>query len=177
MAPEEICHLLESQCGDAIVGTSLDGCRPFVQVAPKRWPEVALVLRDDDRLGFNLLNSITALDLLADDQLACVYDLSRVPIEPLGDLLTEPHTAAVRVVTDRKNPTIPSVASVWMAADWHEREAYDLMGIVFSGHPDHRRILCPDDWVGHPLRKDYEFPLAYHAIPGSTEYDLPNPRH
>jgi NADH-quinone oxidoreductase subunit C len=72
---------------------------------------------------------------------------------------------------------IPSVADIWSAADWHEREAYDLMGVTFTGHPDPRRILCPDDWEGHPLRKDYEFPLEYHGIPGTTEYELPNPRH
>jgi NADH-quinone oxidoreductase subunit C len=53
---------------------------------------------------------------------------------------------------------------VWRTADWHERECYDLLGIRFVGHPDLRRILLADDWVGYPLRKDYEYPLEYHDI-------------
>ncbi|MBL0020770.1 MAG: NADH-quinone oxidoreductase subunit C [Bacteroidetes bacterium] len=61
-------------------------------------------------------------------------------------------------------PVIPSVSSIWLAANWHEREAYDLVGIWFEGHPDMRRILMPEDWTGHPLRKDYVNPEYYHDI-------------
>ena len=61
-------------------------------------------------------------------------------------------------------PEIPSVTGVWRTADWHEREVFDLSGIFFIGHPDLRRILCPEDWVGYPLRRDYEMPLEYHGI-------------
>jgi len=177
MAPEEICRLLKDRWGDAVVETALEGGHPHARVAADRWPEVAVFLRDDPRLSFNLLRCISAVDLLADNQLACVYDLMHVPLDRIEELATQTREFAVRIVTDRDNPAIPSVAHVWPAADWHEREAYDLMGITFSGHPDHRRILCPDDWVGHPLRKDYEFPLEYHGIPGTTEYELTNPRH
>ena len=63
-------------------------------------------------------------------------------------------------------PEIPSVASVWTTAIWHEREVYDLSGVNFIGHPELKRILCPDDWEGHPLRKDYEMPLEYHGMRG-----------
>ena len=63
-------------------------------------------------------------------------------------------------------PVVPSVSSLWGIANWHEREAYDLVGIHFEGHPNLRRILCPEDWVGHALRKDYAFPLEYHGVRG-----------
>jgi NADH-quinone oxidoreductase subunit C len=177
MAPEEICKLLEDRFADAIVRAVVEGGHPYVEVRAVRWPEVARFLRDDPRLGFNLLNCITSLDLLAEDKLACVYDLTRLPLDRGSELIGATHFFAVRVVTPRADPKIPSVADVWRAADWHEREAYDLMGIIFTGHPDLRRILCPEDWDGHPLRKDYEFPLSYHDIPATTEYELPNPRH
>jgi len=68
----------------------------------------------------------------------------------------------VRVPKD--NPHVPSVESVWKTANWHEREAYDLIGVVFDGHPDLRRILLPDDWEGHPLRKDYKVPEFYNGM-------------
>ncbi len=177
MAPEEICKLLQTEFGEAIVETVVDGGHPYAQVVPEKWPEVALFLRDDARLVFNFLRSISSVDLAADNKLACVYDLNHLPTDNPTELITDTCEFAVRVVTDRDNPLIPSVAHVWPTANWHEREAFDLMGIEFSDHPDLRRILCPEDWVGHPLRKDYEFPREYHGIPGTTEYELPNPRH
>jgi NADH-quinone oxidoreductase subunit C len=177
VAPEEICRLLQSQFGDGLVDTVLEGAHPYAQVAAPHWPEIAVFLRDDARLRFNMQRSISSLDLIADNQLACVYDLMHVPMDQPTELMTETIEFAVRVVVDRDKPVIPSVTGVWPTAEWHEREAYDLMGIVFKGHPDLRRILCPEDWEGHALRKDYEFPLEYHGIPGTTEYELTNPQH
>jgi NADH-quinone oxidoreductase subunit C len=177
VAPEEICSLLQSQFGDAIMDTVLEGAHPFAEVTAERWLDVATFLRDDPRLAFNMLRSVSSVDLIDDGKLACVYDMMHVPTDKPTDLITQTREFAVRVCTDRENPVIPSVVHLWPTADWHEREAYDLMGIGFAGHPDLRRILCPNDWVGHPLRKDYEFPLEYHGIPATTEYELTNPKH
>ncbi|MBI4717184.1 MAG: NADH-quinone oxidoreductase subunit C [Planctomycetes bacterium] len=177
MVPEEICKLLKGEFGEAVVDTTLGGGHPCAVIAADAWPRVAAFLRDDARLRLNMLRCISALDLLSDNKLACVYDLMHVSLDRPAELKTATTEFSVRVMVDRDRPVIPSVAHVWPAAEWHEREAYDLMGIEFAGHPDPRRILCPDDWDGHPLRKDYEFPLEYHGIPSTTEYELTNPRH
>ncbi len=75
------------------------------------------------------------------------------------------HRATLKTRLDRKYPAVSSVVSVWPGAGWHERETYDLYGVRFDGHPDLRRILLPEDWQGHPLRKDYEYPDEYRGIP------------
>ncbi len=177
MVPEEICKLLQSEFGEAIVETVVEGAHPYAVVSAEKWPEVAEFLRDDSRTAMNFLRSISSLDLVDDNKLACVYDLNHVPTQSPTDLITETHEFAIRVVTDRDHPAIPSVAHLWPTADWHEREAFDLMGIRFEGHPDLTRILLPHDWEGYPLRKDYEYPLEYHGIPATTEHELTNPRH
>jgi len=186
MSPEEVCELLKERFGDAIEGTALQGGRPYATVNAPRWPEVARFLRDDPRLRFNLLRCISAVDLLAANKLAAVYDLLSIADGPPAALCECRHEFAVRAETNRDHPHLPTVSDIWLAADWHEREAYDLMGLVFDGHPDTvtdqngthpRRILCPDDWEGHPLRKDYLFPVEYQGIPATTEHELTSPRH
>lgn len=74
-------------------------------------------------------------------------------------------------------PEIDSVCSVWKAADWQERECYDMVGVKFNGHPDHRRILCPDDWEGFPLRKDYVAQEKYHGMEIYPEHKKNNEDH
>jgi len=114
----------------------------FVDAA--KLSEVALCLRD--RLGFDYLSMISAVDR-KDEGFEVVYHL-------LALLANKKLVIKVRV-PDRENPTVPSVVGVWPTANFHEREAWDLMGVRFEGHPDLRRILMREDWVGHPLRKDY----------------------
>jgi NADH-quinone oxidoreductase subunit C len=75
------------------------------------------------------------------------------------------HRLSFKVRVARDNPKIPSVVSIWPAANWHERETFDLVGIIYEGHPFLKRILLPEDWEGHPLRKDYQFPKFYRDIP------------
>ena len=70
----------------------------------------------------------------------------------------------LKVDASRDKPKVPSVETVWKAANWLEREIYDLLGVEFVGHSDLRRLLMPEDWVGHPLRKDFVEPDEYHGI-------------
>jgi NADH-quinone oxidoreductase subunit C len=185
MSPELTSKKLSEIFKDAVVSSAADSSHPCVVVAAERWLEVATYLRDD--MGFNMLRCLTALDMLEDNRFAIVYDLHAMQAsdEPTG-LWTLAAEFAIRVEVDRDAAEVPSVAALWPAADWHEREAYDMMGIRFTDHPDAvtdhdgthpRRILCPDDWVGYPLRKDYLFPMEYHGIPATTEFELTSPRH
>jgi NADH-quinone oxidoreductase subunit C len=82
------------------------------------------------------------------------------------------HGIVLKVEADRAAPSVPSVEAVWKAANWMEREVFDLFGVEFPGHPDLRRVLLPDDWVGHPLRKDYQEAGGYHGISNVRESPL-----
>jgi NADH-quinone oxidoreductase subunit C len=79
------------------------------------------------------------------------------------------HMMVLKVSASRDDPVIRTVAGVWRAANWHEREVFDLLGVRFEGHPDMRRLLMPEDWLGHPLRKDFVEPEEYHGIKTSRE--------
>lgn len=166
---------LKKRFGDAIVGSNLQAIDPWVEVTPAGLVAVSTFLRDDPDLAFDMLNCITAVDYFEPDpkkaaktpwqpHLEVVYHLSSI---------RRKHTLVLKVMLPRwKNdqpgelPEVPTVSGVWATADWHEREVYDLSGVRFVGHPNLRRILCPEDWVGYPLRKDYELPLEYHGIRG-----------
>lgn len=185
--PEEITDLLKKQFGDKIAGFTFETAHPRIEIRADAWPEVAKFLRSDSRLQLDFLRCITAVDMLEDEQFVVEYDLfsARPTAKPAGPW-TLANEIAFAVKVPRNNPRIPTVANIWRAADWHEREAYDLMGIVFDGHPDSvtdhdgthpRRILCPDDWAGHALQKDYKFPMEYHGIPAVTEHEQTRPIH
>jgi NADH-quinone oxidoreductase subunit C len=174
MTASDIAQLLEAQFGTAITGKNLTALDPFVIVDPSRLVDVCSFLRDDPRLKFELLNDITGVDYLEPD----VKKAPKAGFEPHLEVLyhlssfTFPgRRFTVKLSLPRWKddqpgmlPEIPSVANIWRTADWHEREVFDLIGIFFTGHPDLRRILLADDWIGHPLRKDFEYPLEYHGI-------------
>ena len=162
MNATEIARRLTDQFGSAITASFPEDKHPRVHTTAEHWRDMAVYLRDEPDLTFDWLSCISAVDYVTDDQLCAVYDLYATKHKL---------DFAVKVYVDRANAKIPSVMDIWSAADWHEREAYDLMGIHFDGHSDLRRILLPEDWVGHPLRKDYQFPREYHGIPGTTELD------
>jgi NADH-quinone oxidoreductase subunit C len=113
-------------------------------------------LRDDEALRFEFLANLTAVDWPKLQRIECVYHLFSY---------AHRHEVTVKVYLPRGNPRAPSVAGLWHCADWLEREQYDLLGVVFDGHPDLRRLLMPDDWVGHPMRKDYGEASEYRGMP------------
>ena len=110
--------------------------------------EVCRFLRDDPRFDFNMLADLTAVDLGIDQdpRFEVVYHLNS---------LTKYHRLRLKALLPADEPTIASVTPVWKTADWLERETFDMFGIVFEGHPDLRRILMPQEFQWHPLRKDY----------------------
>jgi NADH-quinone oxidoreductase subunit C len=162
MQSRDIVALLKNRFGEKILAAYPDDKHPRVHVDRAHWREIAEFLLNDPTLKLDWLANHTGIDYVADDKMAVCHDLYSYDLK---------HTFAVKVFCPRNDPHVPSVADLWPAADWHEREAFDLLGIIFDGHPDLRRILCADDWEGFPLRKDYVFPREYHGIPGSVELD------
>jgi NADH-quinone oxidoreductase subunit C len=162
MTPQEIVNLLQQRFGSRITAALPADRHPRVHVNADDAREVLEFLHGEPKLKFDWLANLSGVDYVADGKMAVVYDLWSFN---LG------HTFAVKAYCPRDNPHVPSVVDLWAAADWNEREAYDMFGIVFDGHPDLRRILCADDWEGYPLRKDYVFPREYHGIPASVELD------
>lgn len=158
---EKIAQDISEKFGaEAIVNVENSGLQPWIQPQPAFLVAICTWLRDNPDYYFDFLANITAVDYHPEERFAVVYNLSSIPHQLQLTLRIE----LVHGRTTANLPEAPSVASVWRTADWHEREAFDLMGIFFSGHPDLRRILMPDDWDGYPLRKDYVDPETYHGI-------------
>jgi NADH-quinone oxidoreductase subunit C len=117
---------------------------PTLVVKNERWLQTAHLFRSHAELNCNYLRNVSGVDY--ETHMEVVY-------YPLN--LDSRHVYCIKVKTDRETPSVASVTPIWETANWNEREIYDLLGIEFPGHPDLRRIMMPDDWVGHPLRKDY----------------------
>ena len=131
---------------------SRDGM-PTIVVPRDLLPDAARALRDDPALGFPFLADIVPVDYFPrEPRYELVYLLASLGTAGFGDT---PKRLRVKVRVPNEDAVVPTVTSVWAAANWAEREAYDLYGVHFAGHPDLRRILMPDDWEGHPMRKDY----------------------
>ncbi len=161
MKPDQIVARLAEKLPQAITEVFLDDAHPRVHTTPEHWRELATLLYEDEALAFDWIGCLTAVDYVADNELAVVYELRST---------THEHWFCIKVICPREGkPQVPTVSDLWPGANWHEREAYDMMGITFTDHPDFRRILLPEDWVGFPLRKDYEFPREYHGIPNTYE--------
>jgi NADH-quinone oxidoreductase subunit C len=159
-----IFDLLTGRFGDTVHGfvaaataDAKEGPRePFFAVRAERLLEVMSALRDDPALRCDFLQNLTAVDWPKTETMQVVYHLHSYPHR---------HEVVVKLDLPRARPRAPSLASLWKNADWLEREQYDLLGVVFEGHPDLRRLLMPDDWVGHPMRKDYREAAEYRGMP------------
>jgi len=165
MMIEKLCEYLVADFGEDSVGIIETGLQPTLLVKPSILVELCLWLRDHKDYYFDFLSNITAVDYYPENKFALVYHLSSIPFQ-------KQLTLKVILENDRSLDNLPeimSISSVWRTADWHEREAFDLMGIYFNDHPDLRRILLPDDWEGYPLRKDYKEAESYHNIPMKSE--------
>jgi NADH-quinone oxidoreductase subunit C len=149
--------IIRERFGSAVSEFDGNETMPFFEVLDSlRWQEIALFMRDHAKLKFNYMACMSGVDYQAEEKIGIVCNL-----ESLGVFN---HKLAVKVKCDRNGGVVPTVSCVWHTANWHEREAYDMFGILFSGHPDMKRILCPDDWEGFPLRKDYKVQETYHGI-------------
>ena len=163
MTPPEIAKILEARFGDKLMAVKAEDIHPRAHVDAKFWVEMAPFLRHDKALQFDWLACLSGVDYVAENQFCVVYDFWSSVLN---------HRFAVKVFAPRvEGAVFLSVADLWPAADWHEREAFEMFGMTFEKHPDLRRLLLADDWVGFPLRKDYVFPREYHGIPGSVELD------
>lgn len=156
----EIFELLKAKFGDGILVHETEGKDPSIRVAPTSLVEVCRFLRDESGCEYDCLSNESGVDYPKRNEIEVVYHLySYVHF----------HTVALKAATSRDDAKLPTVEGIWKTANWMEREIYDLLGVHFDGHTDLRRIMMPEDWVGHPLRKDFVEPEDYHGIPTRRE--------
>jgi NADH-quinone oxidoreductase subunit C len=142
---------------DRITAFQAEALQPWAVVAPEAIAQVAAFCKADPDLAFDNLMCLSAVDYPKETppRMEMVYHLYSY---------AHRHVFVLKVMLPRESPALPTVEGVWGVANWHEREAYDLFGITFTGHTDMRRILLPDDWEGHPLRKDWVDPDFYNGM-------------
>ncbi|MVM40527.1 NADH-quinone oxidoreductase subunit C [Spirosoma sp. HMF3257] len=156
----EITDLLSAQFGSDLQANTQNP-QPYLAVPVSQLVAICQFLRDDERLFFDLLACVTGIDNgIEANTMEVIYNLTSIPYE---------HNLMLKVVIPRNTnstslPSVPTLSHIWRTADWHERETFDLLGIQFDNHPDLRRILLPTDWVGYPLRTDYQEQDQYHGI-------------
>ncbi len=158
---KNVFELLEAKFGkENCIQYYTDAKQVYIIVSKEKLVDVCYFLQNEPKLYFDYLNCLSGVDYGAiENKMEVVYHLTSIVYEyqlTLKCILPRPALPEL--------PKIASVSHIWKSAEWHEREAYDLLGIEFEGHPDLRRILMPDDWEGYPLRKDYEPAETYHNI-------------
>jgi len=161
---------LRRKFGDAIVETSSELGDDCAVVAREKLGEVAEFLRDDRELAFDMPIDCTALDW---------FQKREVRFDVVWHLysMTKKHRLRLKVRVAEDDPTVPSLTPVWRGMNWHERETWDMYGIRFTGHPDLKRILLYEEFVGHPLRKDYPIDRRQPLIPLRKVKDVPTAKN
>lgn len=154
MTSAEIKAVIMDQFPGSVI-ESEDLAEKQVELKADQWFDIATFLKEDPNLSFDQLECITGIDLGEASSLQTRYNLHSMEYR---------HKIEILISHDRKEPKVASIEKIWRIGDWFERETYDMFGIVYEGHRDLRRILCPDDWEGWPLRKDYEGQESYHGI-------------
>jgi NADH-quinone oxidoreductase subunit C len=153
---EEILPIIQAACsaGEAVTDDSLTPKGVKLHSGDLR--NVCRELYQDPSVFFDMLSCITAVDNgPAIGTIDIIYNLYSIPFN---------HHVALKISVTRDHAEVDSVQDIWKTANWHEREAWDMFGVTFTGHPDLRRILLPADWEGHPLRKDYKQQEYYRGI-------------
>ncbi len=148
MEPKAIADLIKERFPNEVKDITEFRGQVSVIVKKDRIKEIMRYLHSTPELHFDYLQDLCGVDYLGkkDIRFEVVYHLYS---------LSHKHMIRIRAEVPEEDCSIDSVTDIWAGANWHERECYDLFGIVFNGHPDLRRILLPEDWEGHPLRKDY----------------------
>jgi NADH-quinone oxidoreductase subunit C len=163
MTTNEIHERLTAKFGDAVGPLSEPKLDPFCVVKADRIAEIARYLKTTPGIELDFCEDVAGVDWPKRNVIEVVYHLFSY---------NHRHGIVLKVEADRAAPVVPSVEGVWKAANWMEREIYDLLGVTFTGHPDLRRILLPDDWEGHPLRKDWQEKGGYHGVTNTRENPL-----
>jgi NADH-quinone oxidoreductase subunit C len=141
----ELVQRLKARFGEAIREAYLDRKQAIILIAADQLREISRYCRDDEK--FNMLVDLTAVD----------WPKREYRFDIILNLYSFSKNERLRLKAHAgENQPVPSVVEIWPAANWLERECYDMFGVVFEGHPNLKRILLPDEWEGHPLRKDYD---------------------
>ncbi|MEE8218873.1 MAG: NADH-quinone oxidoreductase subunit C [Vicinamibacteria bacterium] len=157
MDAKAIHDALVARFGEKVFSADFEVASPFAVVATEDLVEVAGFCKSDPGLAMDNLMCLAGVDYPKEDppRMEVVYQLYSY---------AHHHTFALKVHLPRENPAVPTLEGLFGVANFHERECWDMFGIVFTGHSDMRRILLPDDWEGHPLRKDWEDPEYYNGM-------------
>ncbi len=156
MTEQEIYAELSAKLGDKVIEfIEEETLNPTIIVTSSGITEVCSYLKDTETLNFDSLMNLAGYDPDGESDLSVIYHLYSTELD---------HYITLKVFTNRDSSEVQSVANIYRTADWHEREAWDLYGIKFIGHPDLKRILLEEDWEGHPLKKDYVAAEFYRGM-------------